>query len=137
MVCGSGRSPGEGNGYPLLYSCLGSPKDREAWLLWLESIRLQKSDMTEGLKLALFSWDNGRAVSRDQPSGWLRFFPLLLWCGVRGHAQFLAYAPRYPVFASGSLEVAVEFLIFCIFLSILCPNCTYMHIVIFSSLEFL
>ena len=29
---GGGRSPGEGNGYPLQYSCLGNPIDREAWL---------------------------------------------------------------------------------------------------------
>ena len=28
---GSGRSPGEGNGYPLQYSCLENPKDRGAW----------------------------------------------------------------------------------------------------------
>ena len=27
----SGRSPGEGNGYPLQDSCLGNPMDREAW----------------------------------------------------------------------------------------------------------
>ena len=27
----SGRSPGEGNGYPLQYSCLGNPMDRGAW----------------------------------------------------------------------------------------------------------
>ena len=26
-----GRSPGEGNGNPLQYSCLGNPVDREAW----------------------------------------------------------------------------------------------------------
>ena len=26
-----GRSPGEGNGNPLHYSCLGSPMDRGAW----------------------------------------------------------------------------------------------------------
>ena len=25
------RSPGEGNGNPLQYSCLGNPTDREAW----------------------------------------------------------------------------------------------------------
>ena len=25
------RSPGEGNGNPLQYSCLGNPMDREAW----------------------------------------------------------------------------------------------------------
>ena len=28
---GSGRSPGEGNGYPLQYSCLENSMDREAW----------------------------------------------------------------------------------------------------------
>ena len=27
----SGRSPGEGNGNPLQYSCLGSPMGRGAW----------------------------------------------------------------------------------------------------------
>ena len=30
-IPGSGRSPGEGNGYPLQYSCLEDPMDREAW----------------------------------------------------------------------------------------------------------
>ena len=28
---GSGRSPGEGNGYPLQYSCLEKSMDREVW----------------------------------------------------------------------------------------------------------
>ena len=30
-VPGSGRSPGEGNDYSLLYSCLENPIDRGAW----------------------------------------------------------------------------------------------------------
>ena len=30
-IPGSGRSPGEGNGYPLQYCCLGNPMDRGAW----------------------------------------------------------------------------------------------------------
>ena len=30
-IPGSGRSPGEGNGNPLQYSCLGNPMDWEAW----------------------------------------------------------------------------------------------------------
>ena len=30
-IPGSGRSPGEGNGNPLRYSCLENPMDREAW----------------------------------------------------------------------------------------------------------
>ena len=31
LISGSGRSPGEGNGNPLQYSCLGSPMDKGAW----------------------------------------------------------------------------------------------------------
>ena len=30
-IPGSGRSPGEGNGYPLQYSCLENPMYRGAW----------------------------------------------------------------------------------------------------------
>ena len=31
LIPGSGRSPGEGNGNPLRYSCLENPMDWEAW----------------------------------------------------------------------------------------------------------
>ena len=31
LIPGSGRSPGEGNGNSLQYSCLENPMDREAW----------------------------------------------------------------------------------------------------------
>ena len=31
LILGSGRSPGEGNGNPLQYPCLGNPMDRGAW----------------------------------------------------------------------------------------------------------
>ena len=30
-IPGSGKSPGEGNGNPLQYSCLKNPMDRGAW----------------------------------------------------------------------------------------------------------
>ena len=30
-ILGLGRSPGEGNGNPLQYSCLGNPIDRGGW----------------------------------------------------------------------------------------------------------
>ena len=30
-IPGSGRCPGEGNGNPLPYPCLGNPMDRGAW----------------------------------------------------------------------------------------------------------
>ena len=44
-----GRSPGEGNGNPLQYSCLENPMDREAYSLWYR----KESDMTESLTLSL------------------------------------------------------------------------------------
>ena len=31
LILGLGGSPGEGNGYPLQYSCLENPMDRRAW----------------------------------------------------------------------------------------------------------
>ena len=31
LIPGLGRSPGEGNGYQLQYSCLGNSMDRGAW----------------------------------------------------------------------------------------------------------
>ena len=37
-IPGSGRSPGEGNGNPLQYSCLGNPMDRGALLATVHSV---------------------------------------------------------------------------------------------------
>ena len=31
LITGSGRSPGEGNGNPFQYFCLGNPMDRGDW----------------------------------------------------------------------------------------------------------
>ena len=39
-IPGWGRSPAQGNGNPLQYSCLGNPRDRGAWLA--TSIELQR-----------------------------------------------------------------------------------------------
>ena len=45
FIPGSGRSPGKGNGYPLQYSCLGNPMDREAWWAIVHGVAKQL-DMT-------------------------------------------------------------------------------------------
>ena len=39
-IPGSGRSPGEGNGNLLQYSCMENPMDRGAW--WAQSMGLQR-----------------------------------------------------------------------------------------------
>ena len=38
LIPGSGRSPGEGNGNLLQYSCLGNPMDRGAWWATLSGV---------------------------------------------------------------------------------------------------
>ena len=45
LISGSGKSPGEGNGNTLQYSCLGNPMDEGAW--WTKVYGVTKeSDMT-------------------------------------------------------------------------------------------
>ena len=44
-IPGSGRSPGEGSGNPLQYSCLGNPMDRGAWHATVHGVE-KESDKT-------------------------------------------------------------------------------------------
>ena len=44
-IPGSGGSPGEGNGNPLQYSCLGNPMDRGAWRATVHGV-IKESDTT-------------------------------------------------------------------------------------------
>ena len=45
LIPGLGRSPGEVNGNPLQYSCLGNPMDREAWWATVQLVT-KESDVT-------------------------------------------------------------------------------------------
>ena len=45
LIPGSVRSPGEGNGKPLQYSCLENPMDRETWRATVRGVTKQL-DMT-------------------------------------------------------------------------------------------
>ena len=38
LIPGLGRSPGEGNGYPLQYFCLGNPMDRGVWQVTVHGV---------------------------------------------------------------------------------------------------
>ena len=44
-IPGSGRSPGEGNGNPPHYPCLGNLMDKGAW--WATAHRMAESDTAE------------------------------------------------------------------------------------------
>ena len=47
LLHGSGRSPGEENGNPLQYSCLGNPTDRGVWRTTVQGVaksQIQLSD---------------------------------------------------------------------------------------------
>ena len=51
-IPGSGRSPGEGNGNPLQYSCLENPMDGGAWWATVHGVTkswTQLSDFTHSL----------------------------------------------------------------------------------------
>ena len=56
-IPGLGRSPGEGNGNPLQYSCLGNPTDGGAWLVTVHGVT--KSDMTEQLQFQFQGFPGG------------------------------------------------------------------------------
>ena len=45
LIPGLERSPGEGNGNPLQYSCIGNPMDRVAWQVTIHRVA-KKLDTT-------------------------------------------------------------------------------------------
>ena len=46
LLPGSGRSPGEGNGHPFQFSCLGNPMDRGTWWASVHRITRVGQDLT-------------------------------------------------------------------------------------------
>ena len=60
LIPGWGRSPREGNGNPLQYSCLGNPRDRGAWWATVHGVT-KESDRTERVnnnKASFDRWGN-------------------------------------------------------------------------------
>ena len=47
LIPGSGRSPGEGNGNPLQYSCLEDSMDREAWQATVRGVAKSQTRLSD------------------------------------------------------------------------------------------
>ena len=46
LIHGSGRSPGEGNGKPLQYSCLDNPMDRGVWQATIHGVAKSQAQLS-------------------------------------------------------------------------------------------
>ena len=76
-IPGLGRSPGEGNGNPLQYSCLENPMDRGAWWATVHGVAkswTRLSDFTSLFTSLLFR--AFRKASPDSHFAFLHFFSL-------------------------------------------------------------
>ena len=47
LIPGLGRSPGEGNGIPLQYSCLENPMDRGAWRATVQGVAKSRTRLSD------------------------------------------------------------------------------------------
>ena len=54
-ISGSERSPGEGNGNPLQYSCLEKPMDRGAWWATVPGLTKSQTGLREHTACQLYS----------------------------------------------------------------------------------
>ena len=70
---GLGRFPGEGNGKPLQYSCLGNPMDRGAWCATVHGVTRVRHDLVTKPPPPLGSIRIFRSNTK-QVTGWFPLF---------------------------------------------------------------
>ena len=58
-IPGSGRSPGEGNGNPLQYSCLENPMARGAWWATVHGVAKSQTRLSNFTSLTMIGWAMG------------------------------------------------------------------------------
>ena len=57
-IPGSGRSPEEGHGNPLKYSCLENPKDRGAWRATVHRVTKSQTGLKCLSTPSIYLWDS-------------------------------------------------------------------------------
>ena len=55
-ISGLGRSPGEGNGNPLQYSCLENPMDRGAWRATVLGVAKSRAQLSDWHSTLILCW---------------------------------------------------------------------------------
>ena len=56
LIPGLGRSPGEGNGYPLQCSCLENPMDRGAWRATIHRVAKSRTVLRDSTPMHNAQW---------------------------------------------------------------------------------
>ena len=60
MIPGSERSPGEGNGYPLQYSCLKNSSDGGAWWATIHGVTKSQTRLSDLHTFSLINSEQGK-----------------------------------------------------------------------------
>ena len=67
LIPESGRSPGEGNGNPLQYSCLENPKDRRAWWATVHGVAKSRPQLSDFTFTLLYINENKQVSESHRP----------------------------------------------------------------------
>ena len=69
-IPGLGRSPGEGNGNPLQYSCLENPMDGGAWWATVHRVAKSRTQLSDFTHIYIYIWPH-HMVCRDSINSFL------------------------------------------------------------------
>ena len=114
LILGLGRSPGEGNCYPLQYSCLENPMDRGTWRATVHGVTKSRIRLSVGDALQ----DSGiNSCSSLHLSFVFELFPLCLMKWIYGPKSFLISCPnQLPNVGRGKLESC------CVYFAFICSG---------------
>ena len=64
-IPGLGRSPGEGNGNPLQYSCLENPMDRRAWWARVHGVAKSRTRLSDFTFTYIYTMECHSTIKRN------------------------------------------------------------------------
>ena len=109
-IPGSGRSPGEGNGNPLQYSCLENPMDRRAWLARVHGVAKSRTRLSNFMTMTIAVTRGLLKILQQSeklqmaPHSVLKFIPTVGW--VTGRLDRLPKSKRFSIsLVSGSTSM--------------------------------